>query len=82
MKSNPDRMLYLKHTLELALIASSENNIDLVYHYSIYLIHWNLSENQITQRESVYLQSVVETYYKKLKKFAKLACGIDRSSIV
>lgn len=82
MKSNPERVLYLKHTLELALVASCEENIDYVYPYALFIISWNASENQITQRESVYLKHSLETYYNKLKKFESLARDIDRSLIV
>lgn len=82
MNSNLDYFLYLKHTLELALLASSRENIDQVYFYSLYLIHLSKSEKKITEQESIYLSIVIEIYYNKLKKFEKLACGIDRSLIV
>lgn len=82
MKSNPDIVLHLKHTLELALLASCEENIDYVYPYALFLISWNASENQITQRESVYLKRSLETYYNKLKRFEIIARDIDRSLIV
>lgn len=82
MRTNQDRLFEFKQIMELALIASSDENIEQVYNYNIYLIHCNLSEKTINKQETFLLLKLNEKYYNKLKKFAKLACGIDRSLIV
>lgn len=82
MKSNPDRVQSIKYSLELALLASSAENIDYKYPYAVFIINWKASENEITRRESDYLKHSIEKYYKKLKKFDIIARDIDRSLIV
>lgn len=82
MESNPDRVQFIKYSLELALLASTAENIDYVYPYAVFVINWNTSGNEITRRESDYLKNSIQKYYNKLKDFDILARDIDRSLIV
>lgn len=72
----------LRHTLELALLASSSEKLNQVFFHSRYLIELNRNEKRIREPEANFLEIFIEAYYNKLRKFELIAREIDRSSIV